>query len=74
MPGCCSWRAIRPARPPRSASRAVRGTFDHGDVELRSLVEALVDRLGRTEYDRAYRQGVDMTRQEAIDRLTKLRS
>ncbi|MBE1559950.1 hypothetical protein H4W81_002729 [Nonomuraea africana] len=37
-------------------------------------MEALVDRLGRTEYDRAYRQGVDMTRQEAIDRLTKLRS
>ncbi|WP_117668991.1 BTAD domain-containing putative transcriptional regulator [Micromonospora sp. MW-13] len=55
-------------------SQAIRGTFDHGDVELRSLVEALVDRLGRTEYDRAYRRGADMTRQEAIDRLTNSRS
>ncbi|MGJ6966947.1 ATP-binding protein [Streptosporangium sp. G11] len=54
-------------------SQAVRGTFDHGDVELRSLVEALVDRLGRAGYDSAYRRGADMTRHEAIDRLTKLR-
>ncbi|TMR90437.1 BTAD domain-containing putative transcriptional regulator [Nonomuraea basaltis] len=54
-------------------SQAIRGTFDHGDVELRSLVEALVDRLGRTDYDTAYQRGADMTPHEATDRLTKLR-
>jgi predicted ATPase/DNA-binding SARP family transcriptional activator len=54
-------------------SQAIRGTFDHGDVELRSLVAALVDRLGHTEYHRAYRRGADMTQQEAIDRMTKPR-
>ncbi|GAA2680898.1 BTAD domain-containing putative transcriptional regulator [Nonomuraea recticatena] len=55
-------------------SHAIRGAFDHGDVELRALVEAVMERLGRTAYDRAYRRGADMTRQEAIDRLTQLSS
>ncbi|MCG5213220.1 BTAD domain-containing putative transcriptional regulator [Streptosporangium soli] len=54
-------------------SQAIRGTFDHGDTELRSLAETLAERLGRTEYDTAYRQGAAMTPHEAIDRLTKLR-
>ncbi|MFE3454259.1 BTAD domain-containing putative transcriptional regulator [Nonomuraea sp. NPDC059194] len=53
-------------------SQAVRGVFDHGDVELRSLVKALMDRLGRTGYDEAYGHGAGMSRQEAIDRLTAL--
>ncbi|SEG88575.1 Predicted ATPase [Nonomuraea solani] len=51
-------------------SRAIRGTFDQGDVELRALSEALVERLGRAGYDRAYRLGADLTAHEAIDRLT----
>ncbi|MEU7899952.1 BTAD domain-containing putative transcriptional regulator [Nonomuraea sp. NPDC049152] len=54
-------------------SQAIRGTFDHGDNELRSLAEVLEERLGRTDYDTAYRRGADMTPHEATDRLTKLR-
>ncbi|HUR09018.1 MAG TPA: BTAD domain-containing putative transcriptional regulator [Nonomuraea sp.] len=54
-------------------SQAIRGTFDHGDTELRSLAEALAERLGRTGYDTAYQRGADMTPHEATDRLTKLR-
>ncbi|MEV6152579.1 BTAD domain-containing putative transcriptional regulator [Nonomuraea sp. NPDC052129] len=54
-------------------SQAIRGTFDHGDTELRSLAQALVERLGRNGYDTAYRRGADMTPHEAADRLTKLR-
>ncbi|WP_433235193.1 BTAD domain-containing putative transcriptional regulator [Streptosporangium sp. CA-135522] len=54
-------------------SRAIRGTFDHGDTELRSLAEVLAERLGRTGYDTAYQRGADMTPHEATDRLTRLR-
>ncbi|MEV4109945.1 BTAD domain-containing putative transcriptional regulator [Nonomuraea sp. NPDC049695] len=54
-------------------SQAIRGSFDHGDTELRSLAEVLAERLGRTDYDTAYRRGADMTPHEATDRLTKLR-
>ncbi|MGP4018260.1 hypothetical protein [Saccharopolyspora sp. 5N708] len=54
-------------------SQAIRGTFDDGDVELRSLVAALVDRLGHSEYHRVYHRGAVMTPQEATDQLTKLR-
>ncbi|ONI88291.1 ATPase [Actinosynnema sp. ALI-1.44] len=53
-------------------SQAIRGKFDHGDTELRSLAEVLTRQLGRTGYDTAYRQGADMSAHEAIDRLTKL--
>ncbi|MFI9592688.1 ATP-binding protein [Nonomuraea sp. NPDC052265] len=51
-------------------SQAIRGTFDHGDIELRSLADTLAERLGRTGYDTAYRQGAAMTPHEAADRLT----
>ncbi|MER5323026.1 BTAD domain-containing putative transcriptional regulator [Streptosporangium roseum] len=54
-------------------SQAIRGTFDHGDIELRSLAEVLAERLGRTDYDTAYQRGAGMTPHEATDRLTKLR-
>ncbi|OUC96762.1 BTAD domain-containing putative transcriptional regulator [Streptosporangium minutum] len=54
-------------------SQAIRGTFDHGDIELRSLTEVLAERLGRTDYDTAYRRGAGMTPHEATDRLTELR-
>ncbi|MFI6498062.1 BTAD domain-containing putative transcriptional regulator [Nonomuraea typhae] len=53
-------------------SQAIRGAFDRGDTELRSLVQALVDRLGRTAYDTAYSRGAGLTPREAIDRLTRL--
>lgn len=51
-------------------SRAIRGTFDHGDVELRALADTLTERLGPTGYDTAYRQGAALTPQEAVARLT----
>ncbi|MFC5833461.1 BTAD domain-containing putative transcriptional regulator [Nonomuraea insulae] len=54
-------------------SQAIRGTFDHGDTELRSLAEVLAERLGRTDYDTAYQRGADLTPHEATDRLTALR-
>ncbi|SFJ86534.1 Predicted ATPase [Streptosporangium canum] len=53
-------------------SQAIRGAFDHGDTELRSLAEVLAERLGRTGYDTAYRRGADLTPHEATDRLTEL--
>lgn len=53
-------------------SQAIRGTFDHGDTELRSLAEVLAERLGRTDYDTAYQRGADLTPHEATDRLTAL--
>jgi hypothetical protein len=53
-------------------SQAIRGAFDHGDTELRRLAEVLVERLGRTGYDTAYRRGADMTPHEATGRLTRL--
>ncbi|MFI6836327.1 BTAD domain-containing putative transcriptional regulator [Nonomuraea africana] len=54
-------------------SQAIRGTFDHGDTELRCLAEVLAELLGRTDYDTAYQRGADMTPHEAADRLAKLR-
>ncbi|MFI6910166.1 BTAD domain-containing putative transcriptional regulator [Nonomuraea sp. NPDC050394] len=53
-------------------SHAIRGAFDHGDSELRSLVETLVDRLGRTGFDHAFRQGAGATPHEAMNRLTQV--
>lgn len=53
-------------------SQAIRGTFDHGDVELRSLAEVLAERLGRTGYDTAHRRGADLTASEATERLGSL--
>ncbi|WP_433200674.1 BTAD domain-containing putative transcriptional regulator [Nocardia sp. CA-107356] len=53
-------------------SQAIRGTFDHGDTELRSLAEVLAERLGRTDYDTAYQRGAELTPHKATDRLTAL--
>ncbi|MFI6537051.1 BTAD domain-containing putative transcriptional regulator [Nonomuraea sp. NPDC050547] len=53
-------------------SQAIRGTFDHGDTELRSLVEVLTEQLGRTDYDIAHQRGADLTPHEATDWLTAL--
>ncbi|MFC9893794.1 BTAD domain-containing putative transcriptional regulator [Nocardia sp. NPDC127579] len=53
-------------------SQAIRGTHDHGDTELRCLTEELVQRLGRADYDAAYRAGADLAPPEAADRLARL--
>jgi predicted ATPase/DNA-binding SARP family transcriptional activator len=53
-------------------SHAIRGTFDHGDTELRSFAEALAERLGRPDYGTAYQRGADLSPHAATDRLTKL--
>ncbi|MCG5215820.1 BTAD domain-containing putative transcriptional regulator [Streptosporangium sp. KLBMP 9127] len=55
-------------------SQAVRGTFDHGDPELRELAASLAERLGSAEYDRAYQRGAQVPRQDVIDRLTEMAS
>jgi tetratricopeptide (TPR) repeat protein len=49
-------------------SQAIRGTFDHGDSELRAFAAALADRLGGA-YDGAYRRGADLEPHQAVDRL-----
>ncbi|MEV0618756.1 tetratricopeptide repeat protein [Nonomuraea sp. NPDC050404] len=54
-------------------SQAIRGTFDHGEIELRLLAEMLAERLGPTGYDTAYQRGAGMTPHEATHRLTQLR-
>jgi hypothetical protein len=54
-------------------SEAIRGTFDHGDTELRCLAEVFAELLGRTDYDTANQRGADMTPHEAAYRLAKLR-
>ncbi|MFI6324985.1 BTAD domain-containing putative transcriptional regulator [Nonomuraea sp. NPDC050556] len=51
-------------------SQALRGAFDAGDSELRSLAEEVAGSLGRTAYDTAYQRGADLTPHEATDRLT----
>ncbi|RSN54449.1 AfsR/SARP family transcriptional regulator [Amycolatopsis sp. WAC 04182] len=53
-------------------AEAIRGTFDHGDTELRSLTEAVTEALGHRNYDTAYQRGAGMTPHEANDRLTEL--
>ncbi|MEU5868036.1 BTAD domain-containing putative transcriptional regulator [Nonomuraea sp. NPDC047529] len=50
-------------------SQAIRGTFDHGDIELRALADTLASRLGRPAYDTAYQQGAALPPDEAADRL-----
>ncbi|AUI58999.1 BTAD domain-containing putative transcriptional regulator [Amycolatopsis sp. BJA-103] len=54
-------------------SRALRGAFDRGDTELRSLAEVLTERLGCIDFDIAYQRGANMTPHEATDWLTKPR-
>ncbi|MEU6880985.1 BTAD domain-containing putative transcriptional regulator [Streptomyces sp. NPDC046712] len=51
-------------------TQAVRGAFDHGDPEMRALIAELIEKLGEDAYREAYRQGAEMPRQEALNRLT----
>jgi ATP/maltotriose-dependent transcriptional regulator MalT len=53
-------------------SQVIRGEFDHGEPELRALVDRLTERLGEEGYAQAYRLGAEMPRQEAIDRVAGL--
>ncbi|MFI6817268.1 BTAD domain-containing putative transcriptional regulator [Nonomuraea sp. NPDC050328] len=54
-------------------SQALRGSFDHGDTELRALAATLADRLGRPGYDTAYRRGAALSPQAAAEHLAELR-
>ncbi|MEU9703361.1 BTAD domain-containing putative transcriptional regulator [Streptomyces sp. NPDC047981] len=47
-------------------TRAIRGAFDHGDPEMRTLAAALTEELGETGYREAYERGATMPRQEAM--------
>ncbi|MEU6584072.1 BTAD domain-containing putative transcriptional regulator [Nocardia sp. NPDC046763] len=49
--------------------QVIRGTADHGEPELTTLTAALTNRLGDTEYQRAYHLGADLPRPEALARL-----
>ncbi|BEK86393.1 ATP-binding protein [Nocardia seriolae] len=62
--------------PPAAASalgliEVLRGTFDHGEPELATLIATLRTTLGDAEYDRAYRRGADMPRADALARLAE---
>ena len=46
-------------------SEVVRGTFDHGDAELRELIAELTRLLGAQAYDQAYRRGAALPREDA---------
>ncbi|MFI9551389.1 BTAD domain-containing putative transcriptional regulator [Nonomuraea endophytica] len=50
-------------------SAAIRGAFDRGEPELAALAEDLRARLGTPEYDRAYRRGAELPRQDALASL-----
>ncbi|MFD1500020.1 ATP-binding protein, partial [Streptosporangium lutulentum] len=50
-------------------SQVIRGEFDHGEPELRALVERLTARLGEDGYAQAYHLGAETPRKDAIDRL-----
>ncbi|MFI9550977.1 AfsR/SARP family transcriptional regulator [Nonomuraea endophytica] len=52
-------------------SEVIRGAFDRGDAELGALVADLVERLGRTGYDRAYQRGAGLRRDDAIDAVMR---
>ncbi|MEV0677632.1 BTAD domain-containing putative transcriptional regulator [Actinosynnema sp. NPDC050436] len=54
-------------------SQAIRGSFDHGDPELRDLAADLARRLGPHAYERAYRAGTDLPRPAALAHLDALR-
>ncbi|MEV6769871.1 BTAD domain-containing putative transcriptional regulator [Nocardia sp. NPDC051030] len=62
---------------PTSAATALglteplRGIFDHGDPELRSLTADLTTRLGEADFQHAYRLGATLPRPAALARLAE---
>jgi predicted ATPase/DNA-binding SARP family transcriptional activator len=52
-------------------SEAVRGAFDDGEPELRSLVDELVDQLGEPAHAEAFRRGAALSREDALSRLAE---
>jgi predicted ATPase/DNA-binding SARP family transcriptional activator len=52
-------------------SQVIRGEFDHGEPELRALVDRLTARLGEDGYAPAYHRGAQLPRRDAIDRLAR---
>ncbi|WP_344207230.1 ATP-binding protein [Nonomuraea bangladeshensis] len=53
-------------------SERIKGVLDHGDPEIRAVIGELVGRLGEDGYRAAYREGADLPRQQAIDRLAEV--
>ncbi|RZQ62381.1 ATP-binding protein [Amycolatopsis suaedae] len=51
-------------------SQVIRGTYDHGDPELRALAGELASRLGEAAYREAFDAGAALPREDALDRLT----
>ncbi|MFF9011989.1 ATP-binding protein [Streptomyces sp. NPDC014870] len=47
-------------------THAIRGAFDHGDPEMRTLAAELTEELGEAGYRDAYERGAAMPRQEAM--------
>ncbi|MEU4572697.1 hypothetical protein [Nonomuraea sp. NPDC023979] len=72
----CEWlgRLLALEGDPKGAAHALRmserikGALDHGDPEIRALIR----HLGEDGYSAAYREGADLPRQQAIDRLAAM--
>ncbi|MER6952255.1 BTAD domain-containing putative transcriptional regulator [Nonomuraea sp. NPDC000554] len=60
---------LRGAAAALGMSHVIRGEFDHGEPELRALVERLTAHLGADGYAQAYALGTTMPRQDAIDHV-----
>ncbi|WP_157251515.1 BTAD domain-containing putative transcriptional regulator [Nonomuraea typhae] len=52
-------------------SQAIRGAFDQGEPELAALAAELTALLGAQRYERAYREGAGLPRDEALAKLSE---
>ncbi len=53
-------------------SQIIRGAFDEGEPELRTLRSQLTENLGATGFAEAFRRGVDLPRPAALHQLAEL--
>ncbi|WP_194817023.1 BTAD domain-containing putative transcriptional regulator [Nocardia sp. XZ_19_385] len=53
-------------------SEAIRGAFDDGEPQLAVLISTLTEQLGEDAYQHAYRDGADLPRDRALERLAEL--
>ncbi|MCT4353801.1 winged helix-turn-helix domain-containing protein [Streptomyces sp. Je 1-79] len=53
----------------QGVTRAIRGAFDLGDPQMRTLTADLITKLGEPAYRAAYERGADLPRQEALATL-----